>query len=114
MVSAVVVRAVTPYCVLLCKPTDPDEVIRKAYHVLARLSHPDSVGTGPVAREAWARATDAYNQVKTAELREALAERQALLSGLCAACDGAGVKGTRMFKGKITACSECGGEGRMR
>lgn len=104
----------TPYAVLLVKPTDPDDVIRRAYHVLARLSHPDTVGTGPAAREAWARATDAYNQVKTQDLRDALQKRSALLSGECARCKGAGVTGTRMFKGQIKPCEECKGEGRTR
>ena len=104
----------TPYAILLVKPTDSDEVIRKAYHILARASHPDIVGTGPATRATWHRVTEAYNQVKTQELRDTLQKRSALLSGECVRCKGAGVTGTRMFKGTIKLCEECKGEGRLK
>jgi DnaJ-class molecular chaperone len=51
--------------------------------------------------------------VKTAAAREAWARRQSALSGACAICNGSGVLGTRMFKGKIRACDSCSGMGRL-
>jgi DnaJ-class molecular chaperone len=101
----------TPYAVLLVKPTDSDEVIRKTYHRIAERNHPDA--NGGVAGALWHAATAAYTTVKTEEKREAWAHKQALLSGLCTECEGYGVRGTRMFKGKIRVCAECKGEGRI-
>lgn len=101
----------TPYAILTCKPTDPDEVVRRAYHKLAEVNHPDRNG-GKAATE-WFTATGAYNAVKTALLRSEWAHRQELLAGLCDRCAGSGVIGTRMFKGKIRLCEECKGEGRL-
>ena len=104
----------TPYAILLVKPSDSDEVIRKTYYVLARDSHPDVVGTGSVARAKWELATEAYNAIKTEELRTVWTHHAALLAGLCAKCAGAGTVGTRMFKGKIRVCEACCGEGRVK
>jgi len=101
----------TPYAVLLVKPTDADEVIRKAYHDVAKKIHPDKVG-GAVG-DGWHVYTMAYTAVKTAEKRDEWAKRQAALSGLCGGCEGSGVRGTRMFKGRVRRCEECGGEGRV-
>jgi len=100
----------TPYAILLVKPTDDDKTIRKAYHVFAEAHHPDANQgqAGPV----WFIATKAYNEVKTEELRGAWESRQSILAGLCATCKGCGVTGTRMLKGKIKLCKDCGGEGR--
>jgi DnaJ-class molecular chaperone len=100
---------VTPYAVLLAKPTDSDDAIRKLYHAIARTEHPDGSQTQP--SELWYSATAAYTAIKTAEKRAEVGRRQDLLAGRCAACEGTGVKGTRMFKGKIRFCSDCKGEG---
>lgn len=102
----------TPYAVLLVRPGDPDEVIRRAYHEIARREHPDAVAAKP--SDSWFAATEAYSAIKTAEKRAAWEAGARLLSGGCAACKGCGVKGTRMFKGVIRVCEGCGGEGRLR
>jgi hypothetical protein len=101
---------VTPYAVLLVKPTDTDEVVRKAYHETARRDHPDANGGRPGPM--WHTATAAYAAIKTAAARESWAKRQSALSGRCELCDGCGVRGTRMFGGRIRACDGCGGAGR--
>ena len=101
----------TPYALLLVKPNDPDEVIRKAYHAQAETQHPDANGGTPGPQ--WYTATAAYNAIKTETLRQAWARRQGALAGLCATCEGSGVVGTRMFKGKIRLCNGCQGEGRV-
>lgn len=99
----------TPFATLLVKPTDDDDVIRKAYHAIARRTHPD---TNEPSTE-WYTATAAYTAIKTAKARETWAKRQELLAGECDGCKGFGVKGTRMFKGKIRLCDICRGEGRV-
>lgn len=101
----------TPYAVLLVKPTDTDELIRKTYHVQARKEHPDLVKVEP--SDNWYIATTAYTAVKTETKRAAWMEKQSLLSGFCDPCGGSGVRGTRMFKGKIKICEVCKGEGRI-
>ncbi len=101
----------TPYAILLVKPTDGDEVIRKAYHAIAEEEHPDK--TGRAVTERWYVATNAYTVIKTAAKRENWALAQRLLSGVCGQCGGTGVVGTRMFKGKIRVCGVCKGVGRL-
>lgn len=101
----------TPYAILLVKPNDPDEFIRKTYHVFARESHPDF---HPLKAIEWKRYTDAYTAIKTQEARDTLALKTSMLAGVCEDCNGSGVKGTRMFKGKIRYCETCKGEGRTR
>lgn len=100
----------TPYAVLLCKPNDPDAVIRKAYLRFAELNHPDK--NNGVEGADWQRAVTAYNAIKTLEKRVEWGRKQELLANLCTECDGMGVKGTRMFKGSIKICSVCKGVGR--
>jgi DnaJ-class molecular chaperone len=107
----------TPYVVLLAKPNDSDETIRRLYHAIVRYCHPDAQrGLSEYAKveltERWHTVTVAYNTVKTDSLRSAWAATQFLLSGQCGKCAGSGVVGTRMFKGKIRVCEECGGNGR--
>lgn len=109
----------TPYCILLAKPNDSDEIIRKLYHGLARYCHPDARRGMPEASQEklnfqWHRITEAYSAIKTDALRAQWAASQFLLSGQCGKCAGSGVVGTRMFKGKITECKDCKGEGRTR
>ena len=100
----------TPYAVLLVKPTDTDEVIRKAYHALARTAHPDiTVGQAIF----WERYNSAYAAIETVEEREAWKKERSMLSGLCGACEASGVVGTRLFGGEIEVCAGCGGRGRV-
>lgn len=100
----------TPYAILTVKPADADETIRKAYHAIAREEHPDK--TGLAVTERWQAATTAYAAVKTAAKREDWLKRQSLLSGFCADCAGSGVRGSRMFKGRVKLCAACEGAGR--
>jgi DnaJ-class molecular chaperone len=103
--------AMTPYATLLVKPTDGDEVVRKAYHRIAETNHPDA--NGGAAGPLWYSVTAAYTAIKTHDARAEWALRQSNLAGLCERCEGFGVTGTRMFKGKIKACDVCKGEGRL-
>lgn len=100
----------TPYAVLLAKPTDDDNAIRAAYHVLARQLHPD-LG-GPFSED-WYKVTVAYTSIKTEEARKLWEGRQKGLSKVCTNCSGSGVKGTRLLGGKIRHCDVCKGEGRL-
>jgi DnaJ-class molecular chaperone len=100
----------TPYAILLVKPTDSDDDIRKTYQVFARATHAD---LNLHKREEWERYTSAYTLVKTEEARMKWGKRQSTMAGLCGDCDGCGVRGTRRFKGKIQVCSACKGEGRI-
>jgi len=109
----------TPYAVLLVKPTDTEDIIRAAYHALARESHPDKFRntTSYEAAQAellWTAATTAYTLVKTESARAKWAAQQYLLSGMCATCSGYGVTGTRLAGRKIRVCASCSGEGRSR
>lgn len=99
----------TPYAVLLVKPNDTDELIRKSYHVLAEQHHPDANHGEPGSR--WYEVSAAYNAIKTPALREAQERGMVLLANFCLPCKGSGVQGTRMFRGKITVCSICKGAG---
>lgn len=101
----------TPYATLLVKPTDGDETIRKAYHVLAKQNHPDGAGWSGEPNAAWYATTAAYTAIKTFEARAAWKRQSDLLAGQCASCAGVGVLGTRMFKGKLRICMTCKGEG---
>jgi DnaJ-class molecular chaperone len=99
----------TPYAVLLAKPADSDDTIRKLYYAIANEEHPDR--TGVAVTERWHAATEAYAAVKTEERRTAWLKQQRLLAKRCTSCDGFGVQGTRMFKGKIRLCDACDGNG---
>ena len=102
----------TPWAVLLVRPTDDDATIRRVYHALARLEHPD--GTGAAPDPAWYAATEAYGQLKTLKTRETWLHEVQLLSGTCTTCDGLGVTGSRAAGGKIKICITCSGEGRRK
>jgi DnaJ-class molecular chaperone len=111
-------KEMTPYAVLLARPTDSDDAIRALYHVIARRTHPDAAaatyGTAQEALKAeWHTATDAYTAIKTVKAREAWERSRKLLSGLCAPCRGEGTQGTRRFKGVVRLCAACGGAGRV-
>jgi hypothetical protein len=109
----------TPYAVLLARPVDGDEVVRKLYHGIARCCHPDTRRGMSQAAQAdltarWHTATEAYTAIKTYDRRDTWAREQALLSGGCEACGGCGVRGSRVGKGSVRLCEACGGEGRIR
>ncbi len=104
----------TPYAVLMVRPTDGDDTVRRAFHALARTSHPDSLRNGGEPGAEWHAAAAAYSAVKTAELRDRLDRYMRGLSGFCDACRGSGVRGTRAAGAKLRLCDRCGGEGRVR
>jgi curved DNA-binding protein CbpA len=111
-------KELTPYAVLLARPTDSDDAIRSLYHVIARRTHPDAAaapyGAAQEALKAeWHAATAAYTAIKTVKAREAWERSRKLLSGLCAPCQGVGTVGTRRFKGVVRLCAVCGGTGRV-
>lgn len=103
----------TPYAFLLVKPTDSDEVIRKAYHRVAQENHPDRAGGDGKPGSLWFTSTAAYTAIKTEEVRSVWMQKQELLSGFCDDCSGSGVQGTRLFKGRIKVCEVCKGKGRI-
>jgi len=100
----------TPYATLLVRPMDDDKIIRTSYHALIKGHHPDD--NGGTADDTWYTVTKAYSAIKTEEKRNVWAHQQKLLAGVCTACKGVGVQGTRMFKGKIRVCECCSGKGR--
>ena len=106
----------TPYAELLVKPVDADNVIRRAYHALARHEHPDAHAGVPGPR--WTAITAAYGEIRTTDRRDAWTRRQARLTRFCNACRGYGVTwqrtGTRALRERVNVCTECHGEGRTR
>jgi hypothetical protein len=104
----------TPYAVLLVRPADGDDRIRKTYHRQAQLHHPDAQVAQEAAGSLWYVAAAAYNAIKTPALRADLERRTALLAGVCAACGGLGVAGSRVGGGKVRVCAVCGGAGVVR
>jgi DnaJ-class molecular chaperone len=104
---------VTPYAVLLVRPSDDDLTIRKRFHVLSRTEHPDRDGAGGAPGAQWYVLTAAYGAVKTLMLRRAWEASQKRLSGLCASCQGFGVTGSRVGRAVPRICGACGGLGRV-
>ncbi len=102
----------TPYAVLLAKPTDSDETVRKLYHRIAEANHPDRSTKRGAPGPLWFDATEAYTAIKTREKRYEWRKHHETLSGLCQDCEGYGVRGARLFKGTVRPCPACGGEGR--
>lgn len=103
----------TPYAVLLVRPSDDDLTIRKRFHVLSRTEHPDRDGADGEPGARWYVLTAAYGAVKTLILRRAWEAGQKRLSGLCTACRGFGVSGSRVGHSAPHVCVACGGEGRV-
>ena len=108
----------TPYAVLLVKPTDDDLTIRKRFHEISKTQHPDrtlTVGEEPGPGPLWYALTDAYQQVKTPSARREWHSRQVKLARLCGACSGCGVTWKRVGHDKgAVVCAICGGEGRVK
>lgn len=110
-VASSVLRKQTPYAVLLVKSSDADDVIRHAYWAIAQLkNHPDVNGGIPGPR--WHEATDAYNLIKTKTLRDRWDLVRQLEARFCKECDGYGVRGSRIGKGRIRICEQCLGVGK--
>jgi DnaJ-class molecular chaperone len=103
----------TPYAILLVRPADTDETIRAAFHKLSVQHHPDKHPGQPVPRE-WYAAVAAYSVIKSQKLRAAYDRHMLGLSGLCCACRGSGVRGSRVGRSKVQPCQSCAGEGRTR
>lgn len=118
----------TPYAVLLVRPSDDDDTIRRAFHALSKQLHPDAL-VGNDARhelhgslrtttakppDQWYVVVGAYSAVKTREMRDQYHRYIHGLSGVCAKCDGAGVHGGRSLGGSIKICESCQGEGRSK
>ena len=57
-----------PYTVLNIEPECTDEQVKTAYHHLAKLYHPDRSGAD--TSDKMAELTEAYNLIKTEELRK--------------------------------------------
>lgn len=104
----------TPYAILLCRPSDADLTIRQRFHALSKAQHPDRAGGGGVPGPLWFVITTAYGLVKSSKAREAYAASLRGLSRLCPVCDGYGVRGSRAAGGRLRACDGCRGEGRVR
>jgi len=105
----------TPYAVLLVKPTDDDLTIRKRFHELSKAQHPDRFGAAGVPGPLWYLISEAYGQVKTAEARRTWNEWQRKLARTCGDCEGSGVVWKRLGKDKSAKlCTTCNGEGRTK
>jgi DnaJ-class molecular chaperone len=100
----------TPYAVLLVRPSDGDDTVRAAFHEIARRSHPDSHDQSLSAL--WYLATMAYAALKTAKARDTWLAKQIKLSGLCGICKGYGIVVER--RREVRVCTACEGEGRIR
>lgn len=109
----------TPYALLLVRPTDDDDAIRRRFHALIRAEHPDGGGAQGTPGTMWYVLKSAYEAVKTEALRTAWSRAHAdalLLSGLCVNCLGYGVTWRRTglaARQGPTVCSVCNGEGRV-
>lgn len=99
----------TPYAVLLVKPTDGDVAIRKRFHELSRLYHPD---TGSDERQQWQATVDAYNAIKLPELRVDLHRKTQKRAYVCSTCLGCGVVWSRVKpNARANRCATCKGAG---
>ena len=102
----------TPYATLMVRPADDDATIRRAFHALSKRHHPDKTPSQPAPKE-WYAAVAAYSVIKSADGRAKHDRYMQGLSGVCAACRGSGVRGTRSAGGKLRLCDTCFGEGRV-
>jgi len=105
-------QTLTPWAELLVRPEDPDEVIRRAYHAVARREHSDATADGTPGPR-WHAVTAAYCALKTEALRSRWLAARAGLARLCTACGGLGVTWRRVGKDKAAkVCMGCQGAGR--
>ena len=106
------IKPLTPWAILLVRPIDDDLAVRKAFHVISKIQHPDHTKDrrpGPL----WFVASEAYEALRTEALRTAWAAARTTLAGVCSACDGLGVTWRRIGKDRSTkVCERCNGTGR--
>jgi DnaJ-class molecular chaperone len=101
----------TPYAVLLLRPSATDDEIRQRFHALAKTQHPDRDGAGGTPGPLWYALSAAYTSIKRQANRDAWERAEALRSRRCAACKGAGTTGGRL--GGVKVCAACLGTGRF-
>jgi len=102
----------TPYAILLVRPVDSDETIRKRFHVLSKGQHPDRIGAKGTPGPEWYEQAAAYSCVKTEALRKEWAAYRKQLARQCVTCGGCGVVWKRIGKDQGTkVCAQCAGEG---
>ncbi len=102
----------TPYAELLVSPSAGDKEIRQVFQALARTEHPDRDGADGEPGPRWFAVAGAYARIKTEASRATWAAEMQLRSGVCEACGGFGVAGSRLTR--VRACGACGGVGRVR
>lgn len=100
----------TPYAVLLVRPLNTDDEIRKRFQQLAVHHHPDRDGAGGTPGPLWYYITAAYTAIKTEAKRKALEEELKHSAGVCGTCAGSGVTGRKV----VQVCASCLGMGRIR
>ena len=105
----------TPWAELLLNPiTATDITVRRRYHELARVQHPDRGGAEGKPGPRWYALATAYSLIKAIEARVEWQRTQSVLANVCQACGGSGVTIKRLGKGKgVTICTSCNGEGRF-
>ena len=105
-------KPLTPWAVLLVRPVDNDLAVRKAFHAISKMQHPDHTQDrrpGPL----WFAASEAYKALRTEALRTAWLTARATLAGICSTCSGLGVTWRRIGKDRgAKVCERCGGTGR--
>ena len=101
----------TPYAVLLLRPSATDDEIRQRFHALAKDQHPDRDGAGGAPGPLWFTLTAAYTSIKSQPSRDAWERAEALRSRRCASCKGVGTTGGRL--GGVKVCAACAGTGRF-
>lgn len=104
----------TPYAELLVRPLDDDLTIRQRFHELSRAQHPDRDGAAGRPGPRWYALAAAYGAIKTQAARCVWEAMQGSLSGVCAACCGYGVQGSRIGGSKVRLCEACKGVGRAK
>ena len=105
----------TPYALLLVRPTDTDLAVRQRFHALVAAEHPDR--NNGVPGTMWYQLKAAYEAVKTAPLRAEWVRLRGQLAGTCVACRGYGVTWRRVGQAArqgAVVCAACEGEGRQR
>lgn len=93
------------YAVLGVPPGSTEPVMRKAYYGLARAHH-----DGGNYREGFAAVTEAWGVLKDRTARVRYDRERKLRGGLCATCNGSGLRAVG-FRGDTVNCKTCTGTG---
>lgn len=102
----------TPYATLLIKPDATDYEVRKRYHHLIRMEHPDLGGAAGTPGTHWYVYKEAYALIDTEYKRKALKARNRFMADVCQVCNGSGVKYSALKPKQLpTLCVKCEGEG---